>query len=90
MNIRHIESSRSSSYNEMDDDQISLSKSINNEDSKERELDQESDLDNNAPKIKTMEISRSKYEGKALKSKRNSTKMSKTKDKDQRGIIGKL
>jgi hypothetical protein len=46
MNIRHIESSRSSSYNEMDEqDNTSLSKSINLEDSKERqhELDHQED-----------------------------------------------
>jgi hypothetical protein len=39
MNIRHIESSRSSSYNddiEDECDNVSLSKSINLEDSKER------------------------------------------------------
>ena len=36
-----------------------------------------------------MEISRSKYEGKALKSKRNSTKMNKN-SKETKGIIGKL
>lgn len=74
MNIRHIESSRSSSYNEndmMEEDNTSLSKSINNEDSKEREHEKEEIHLG----IKTMEISRSKYEGKALKSKRNSTKM---------------
>jgi hypothetical protein len=81
MNIRHIESSRSSSYNDSHDNQISLSKSINDEDSKER-ITEGDGMNDHTTKIKTLEISRSKYEGKALKTKRNSTKMSKTKDKD--------
>tara|TARA_B110000285_G_scaffold229756_1_gene295128 strand:+ start:2999 stop:3235 length:237 start_codon:yes stop_codon:yes gene_type:complete len=78
MNIRHIESSRSSSYNddiEDECDNASLSKSINLEDSKERIREPSVEESASHQAIKTMEISRSKYEGKALKSKRNSTKM---------------
>ena len=40
MNIRHVESSRSSSYNEIDEDNISLSKSINYADDQEPDHDE--------------------------------------------------